>query len=369
MNGFALNNIKDCKLGSTQVKALYLGNVKIWPQSSFYSDYFTVEMLESGTLRYYFPFWETDQGGVVDYSLMYVLLDCDAYYSKDNGNTWTQMSIPSRSTGYVSINVNANDVIIFKANNYTWRTYNPPVMNPPAMPSGEIATEVSCCRIYSTARHNVYGNTMSLLYGDNFASANTFLKVNYDSSYNNQYFNVSFRQLFEFDSGLVDASNLILPITDFVDHSKVSSGITYTEMFYRCTNMEWAPSELPATGLYSNSYYRMFNDCTSIIKSPNLPATTLAEACYNRMFIGCTSLYIAPILYAPTLTGGCYYAMFDGCSSLYYLKCLATDISAYNCTTDWLNNVAASGTFVKDANTTWPSGSSGIPSGWTQQNA
>jgi hypothetical protein len=64
--------------------------------------------------------------------------------------------------------------------------------------------------------------------------------------------------------------------------------------------------------------------------------------------------------------------MFYNCTNLNYIKCLATDISASNCTSNWVNGVAASGTFVKDPNittSTWETGANGIPSGWTVQDA
>ena len=49
---------------------------------------------------------------------------------------------------------------------------------------------------------------------------------------------------------------------------------------------------------------------------------------------------------------------------------LATDISAINCLYNWVNRVSSTGTFVKKAAmTSLPRGSSGIPSGWTVQNA
>lgn len=84
------------------------------------------------------------------------------------------------------------------------------------------------------------------------------------------------------------------------------------------------------------------------------------------MFDGCSSLEASPILPATTLQNYCYYQMFDGCSSLSEVTCLATDISAPDCTTGWLNNVAASGTFYKNEDmTSWTTGVDGIPSGWT----
>ena len=100
-----------------------------------------------------------------------------------------------------------------------------------------------------------------------------------------------------------------------------------------------------------------------------LPATTLASGCYNNMFRDCTSLTTAPELPATKLADRCYQYMFSGCRSLNYIKCLATDISALRCTSNWVSNVASTGTFVKAASmTSWTTGTSGIPTGWTVQN-
>jgi hypothetical protein len=58
--------------------------------------------------------------------------------------------------------------------------------------------------------------------------------------------------------------------------------------------------------------------------------------------------------------------MFNGCTSLNTVTCLATDISAYSATLDWLNGVNSKGTFFKANNmTSWSTGASGIPDGWT----
>jgi len=88
--------------------------------------------------------------------------------------------------------------------------------------------------------------------------------------------------------------------------------------------------------------------------------------CYTSMFQGNTNLTSAPTLPAPTLTNSCYNEMFRDCSSLSYMRCLATDVSAYNCTYNWVNGVAASGTFVKASGMSgWGSGNDGIPANWT----
>lgn len=112
----------------------------------------------------------------------------------------------------------------------------------------------------------------------------------------------------------------------------------------------------------------MFYQCSSLSQVPeSLPATTLAESCYNLMFYECTSLTVAPELPAPSLVDGCYGSMFKGCTNLSRVTCLATDISAFNCTYSWLNNVPAAGTFIRAPKPTpWERTGDGIPSGWEQ---
>lgn len=111
-------------------------------------------------------------------------------------------------------------------------------------------------------------------------------------------------------------------------------------------------------------------EVTAVIDAGNLvlPATTLTRACYYDMFDLCSNLTTAPDLPATTLVQQCYGRMFAACSSLNYIKCLATDISATNCLYNWVLNVSSTGTFVKDANTTWPTGDNGIPLNWTVTN-
>ena len=143
----------------------------------------------------------------------------------------------------------------------------------------------------------------------------------------------------------------------------------YSGMFEGCTGLNVAPT-LSVTYLLQGCYVNMFKGCTSLTTAPALPATGFAGPdVYWSMFEGCTSLTTAPELSATTLTNNCYKAMFSGCTNLSYVKCLATNISATDCTTNWLNGVSATGTFVKDPGmSSWTAGASGIPSGWTIQN-
>ncbi len=121
---------------------------------------------------------------------------------------------------------------------------------------------------------------------------------------------------------------------------------------------------LPSTYTFAH----LFQGNTKLTDAGNLilPATTLTQYCYLYMFNGCTNLETAPVLPATTLAQGCYNRMFYNCVNLNSVTCLATTISASNNTGDWLSGVAATGTFTKAAGTTnWSSGASGIPSGWT----
>ena len=153
-----------------------------------------------------------------------------------------------------------------------------------------------------------------------------------------------------------------LPATTLAD-------FCYCGMFQGCTSLEQAP-ELPATTLATHCYESMFQNCKSLTTAPELPATTLATHCYGYMFQNCKSLTTAPTLPATRLTIACYIYMFKGCTSLNCIKCLATNISASSCTGDWVNGVAASGTFVKNPDMlSWTTGVHGIPSGWTVQDA
>lgn len=89
----------------------------------------------------------------------------------------------------------------------------------------------------------------------------------------------------------------------------------YRHMFLNCSSLVEI-SELPATTLKDYCYQWMYQGCSSLTYACELPATTLASCCYYNMFYGCTSLTTAPVLPATTLKSYCYFAMFQGCTSL-----------------------------------------------------
>ena len=205
----------------------------------------------------------------------------------------------------------------------------------------------------------VGGNAMSLLYGANFTGEETvfpndvgdWLAPLCDIFYNN--------------TNLKNADELFLPATTLIY-------LCYCGMFAYCTNLESAQIELPALRAKQNCYNYMFAHCNSLVTGPSeLPATMVEFNCYTQMFYDCTSLVTAPEMpYAQRLTSTDFnYAnMFNGCSSINYIKALfnpGTTTGSSAPTTGWLNGVSSTGTFYKAAGTTWPTGTSGIPTGWT----
>ena len=200
-----------------------------------------------------------------------------------------------------SISVSVGDKVLFKGNNTSYAT-----------------SKTAYCAFGGDSTYNIDGNIMSLIYGDNFIGQTAMTET-----YN---FCSMFKQ-----SKVVSAENLILPST------------VLTEYCYRA----------------------MFSKCGSLTKAPKLPSLTLANGCYWYMFEEC-QIATAPDLNASTLVTECYGYMFTKCINLNYIKCLATTgFSLTNATIGWTSNVAATGTFVKDANTNWTTGSTGIPNGWT----
>lgn len=116
----------------------------------------------------------------------------------------------------------------------------------------------------------------------------------------------------------------------------------------------------------------VYGNIMSLVNETGFSAATIltgAQA-FRQLFKDNNQLYNHAaktlVLPATTLTKNCYYQMFYGCTNLSNVKCLAIDKSASNCTYFWLYNVAASGTFTKAAlMSSWTSGFSEIPEGWT----
>ena len=335
-----LSTVTDIKLGGTPVEQITDSqNNLLWSAAPIVLlDYFYVEDI-SGS----------------DSTLSIIKTNANApsvgvYMSTDRIN-WASMG--TTDTTAITATIPANGKLYLRANINKWGNsgyYN---------------------KISVTGNYNVGGNIMSLLYGNRFVDKTSILDY-------------SFTGLFNGDTKLVNANDLILPATTMRNNcydsmfQGCSSLITtpvlsatalayqcYSSMFSGCSSLTTAPA-LPATTLESACYAQMFQFCTALTTAPVLPATTLATHCYSAMFQNCRALTTAPALPATTLTNQCYYWMFKNSTNLSSVTTYATDISASNCLHEWLDSVAATGDFYNMGGATYTSGASGIPTGWTE---
>lgn len=249
----------------------------------------------------------------------------------------------------------------------TWNIYFPEYIPPTVVAGNKILWKCSKMldhfNFYSTGRYNVVGNMLSLFWGDYFVGKDEFPSWLYPISgsvprngavlaFSNTWKKVN--QVNTEFSYLINAKNLILPVTRLIDYC-------YEEMFYRSFNLVSAP-KLPATNLSGATYcYEgMFASCTNLPKAPVLPATILSIGCYKDMFSGCITLTVAPELPAEILVDACYYSMFIGCSNIKVIRALClSDINELNTqaykkyTLNWVDGVYPTGIFVRNSEATW----------------
>ena len=218
-------------------------------------------------------------------------------YSDDGGKTWK-----TGNTGGDGVEVtlqNVGDKVMFRGNNTTYSSAYDKYNN------------ISC-----TADCYVYGNIMSLINAENFATLKEL------PSTGTRTFNQLFYQNTHLKNHPNAAYTLELPATKLTDYC-------YRGLFWNCTSLVMPPV-LPATELKKYCYVFMFEGCTSLATAPELPAATLAQYCYQSMFKGCTSLATAPALPATTLAYFCYYEMFCNCTSLATAPALpVTELNEY----------------------------------------
>ena len=214
-------------------------------------------------------------------------------YFKINDGEWFYESSSNSQIIIIADNLKKGDKIYVKSNLHFW------------------INQGRDDDVFSIGGLKVYGNIMSLVYGDDFIGKTTI----YDRNFQNLFAH----------TGLTSAKNLILP----------------------------------ATTIKLNAYDGMFKGCTLLTAAPELPATTLEGYCYKEMFYNCTSLTKAPVLPATTVPSWGYYCMFKDCSSLNYFKSYATDENAYG-VDHCLENVSDSGEFYGKRG-----GPIQAPNGWT----
>ena len=337
------------RLGDRNIVKVKLGDVVIWQKEP---DYFYVENTYDGGNNISVKQTIT---GEPDSSLYAKTLQ----YSKDKTN-WSTITLSS--TAY-TIALNKGEKVYFRGNEGVLNYY---------ANDGAIKTITN---ILGTQTHTIGGNINTL--------------VNYITPNKLTLTQGVFAELFQNNKTITSAENLTLqPSTDgslstfayYLMFSGCSALITppseisatkqghasCSKMFLDCIQLKTPPA-LKSTILGNYCFTSIFKNCTSLISAPELPVLTLASNCYQSAFEGCTSLVNPPELPATTLADSCYRSTFQGCSKLNHLTVYANDISATNCTSNWLSGVASTGTFNNYGSATYTTNSpSGIPTGWTE---
>ncbi len=238
---------------------------------------------------------------------------------KINDGDWEPCSF------YEIIDLNYGDKVSFRGNNETMAGYVFDGVGSECLENSSFVCLDGECYFY--------GNVMSLLSKEDFATANILTK------------DYTFCKLFKVIEGY----------DGFYSHPTL-------------------PLMLPAMRLTSDCYYNMFMGCTHLTKAPELPATSLARNCYQYMFDGCTSLTTAPFLGAFEEHFDCYEGMFKGCSNLNFVRCLAKSrpfvpgqglVGNFGDQVQYmLEDVAPTGTFVMDESIDETEWAGIIPQGW-----
>jgi len=123
----------------------------------------------------------------------------------------------------------------------------------------------------------------------------------------------------------------------------------------------------------ANDYYQFVMSGTigasgnvmSLVDSTCKLLTIPCDFCFRTPFGSCTSLTSAPALPATTLAAYCYQYMFLGCTKL---SSIEVSFTSWSQTTNWVTNVASSGTFTKPTALAEEYGTNRIPTGWTVVN-
>lgn len=233
----------------------------------------------------------------------------------------------------IDIKVDAKEHVWFRGQNESYTRGN--------ADDGYLETVFNC--LYG--KFYLYGNLMSLIYGDEYESK---------TAITGEY---AFSKLFFQNTNIISHPELEIELP-----ATTLSASCYRNMFYSCTKLTRAP-KLPAKKLEEGCYASMFCSCSSlkeapemsaeemaymccswmmmrtgIEQAPELPATTLAPFCYEFMFMECQNLKKGPsVLPATELAKNCYCGMFQRCEKLEVAPVLPATGLKYSCYSQMFN--------------------------------
>lgn len=164
----------------------------------------------------------------------------------------------------------------------------------------------------------------------------------------------------------------IRTLLDYTD-STLSTAPQYCfyHLFNSATNMISA-ANLDLSGftiIEVKAFMETFRDCRSLTTAPTLPDAELEEYCYYAMFRQCSSLTSFPpipdVRRKNVLQRYQYGAFLFNCGSINNITTYVTQWDT-NIFSSWVYGVAATGDFYNLGQATIPTGTNGIPAGWTE---
>ena len=307
------------------------------PNTSYVEEQSKVYFTDKDYLKEYLTFKSLD-ANEIGFHFGYGVPTSNAQYIEYSVNDGEWERITNRNNAEVSdsIQVNEGDTIRWRgiANSFAWSDteYNNGYYH-------------SC--FTTRGPFNVYGNLMSIFYGNNFEG-----KTGFSSDYSNN------AACLFMSAEIVSAGNLICPVTTL----KTAS---YSKMFKNCTYLKVGPKFTYST-LAEDAFYEAFYGCSSLTVLPKCNfSAVMSSRCYSNMFAHCTSLTQSPIIDAEFGGWNACSQMFSGCTKLKKITCMSTEMKlGQYCTENWVYGVSKTGIFIGNPECTWIEGDGGIPKGW-----
>lgn len=255
--------------------------------SLYENQYLTMEFNTDGTISFVIP---------ANVNTTYIT---DISYRVNNGEWVTTTNTSSAVT--ISINVVQGDIVQWKGN----------------IPfKGYVNGNTYAHFADDGTTFALYGNIMSLYWGDDFRNKELFP---YSDVHNvaNPPIGIAYG-LFQ-GTSVYSAENLILPAQNLYT-SDVQNAHHYNCMFKNCANLMYPPAVLPARIIGAYTYNEMFMGCTSLVRMPNMESIedTVGRATYMSMFNGCAALSqnTQQTIHMNKATYQMCQNMFRGCTSM-----------------------------------------------------